>query len=326
VVQDVNYEFDVYASDIVEAILSTSLVVADCRTDSHAGQADSDVTYCVGIAKAMCKPLIRISSEGAEPYSRILANSHLMFDPSRPGAAVEFRAALGEEMEKLYRNLQYPFLLDPESTDACILQRGALYLGPELWPNLAELLQRSVDLSEVFLSVSRELRVLSQLSCLAWKADQELAKRANQDEGEAYAKERWDDFCSVFRDEYLKIHQLYVEPLYHNRDTIKQDLKAKVAKLGHSCPDSQIHSADRFIDLIIKTVVRFQDCHDDLLRQVAPDGAVWPKGPHWFHNHIGTMITYSREISAHTGVLIKHLLALLGVSPQGGSNNYDFSR
>jgi TIR domain len=225
-------------ADFVQEIRESELVLADCRPENGTGQISPYVAYQLGMAHALGKPTVLITTD-TMPVETQIPSAAGQFLPAMEtvkiaaGAAQDLTAPVTKAIQAICRQVEAPFLIDKKVKGMQVLSADLKHLRSKHWPQFHRILSFGLKTH----SESNTLReqsnsFLAFTSQLAGWVLSERGQQRNENATAARSKDLTEKY-NAFRLHHQKWEETYYADFQLQRaviDSTFEDLKPHLGK------------------------------------------------------------------------------------------------
>jgi hypothetical protein len=314
VLADANLE--IYDSSPITGVRAASVVVADCTIDAKCKKPDPYVTFALGLAYAIGKPILIVTNEPLEwkALFRFHPNDIIKYDPTKLGEVeVNYDAQIEQEVaegiEKLIDNQRHPFLIDEgRDHDIAVAFADVFSLRVSFWKRFREILRFHLCIQRMLREASGTLDHLFYLMPTVYREMTALGQLARPGNTWRLFEEAYTQFQV---DHHAKLEGRLTE-MEENRVDVRAAFEVLIQGTRGQVRDLLQKSCDHFEQL--NSVLRFfADACRELRNVVVNDRTQDRRAlAICLKTDIATLASVMTDIEDHSSKMTHSLLELIG--------------
>ena len=163
---------DVYSPEVVVAIRSATVILADGTPHPETKKPDADVMYETGVAEAFAKPMIFVSTPqtNALPLPIFVCNgtcSRIEYDPNEVNFAGRLREALASRLREIVRGLRPPHLLPNNNLGLSVAYSEIHHHRAVFWQPFEQIIHYGLSIKKEFAEILKPVHKMQQIIDLA---------------------------------------------------------------------------------------------------------------------------------------------------------------
>jgi hypothetical protein len=191
---------NVYAPDVAVAIRSATVILADGTPHPETKKADADVMYEVGLAQALAKPTVFVSTprSTALPLPIFVCGgktcSHVEYDRSEVNFAGPLRQKVADRLREILGGMRPPHLIFDNDMGLRVAYSEVHHHRAEFWQPFEQIMNFGLTIKRMFGEILKHVYKMQQIvdlahaDAMALSATSEASLRQFRDVYEQYCK------------------------------------------------------------------------------------------------------------------------------------------
>ncbi len=323
---------NVYVPDVVVAIRSATVILADGTPHPQTNKSDADVMYEIGLAKAFAKPIILVSTppSSALPLPIFVCKencSRIEYDPDEVNVTGPLREKLANRLRDILQEMRPPHLVPDNNLGLSVAYSEMHRHRAVFWQPFEQIIHYGLTIKRVFAVILKHVHKMQHIIDLA---------RANAVEVEPLADIEVP--LDGFNDAYVQFCEQHVNHI--EKTEIWRPAKTEAAKgfgvldaiseetQGEDGPIQPIvKKARRFYEIVDTYLDEYLNAHDALLSRIkTPADRPLHQVIH-LHSTVEQLARTAELVPANALEMMSKLLELIGMRCEsGGRSDADDAR
>ena len=221
---------DTYNPDLKKAVAGTSILIADCTLNPATGLPDPDVTYQMGLARAMCKPVVIITNQPLSnpaffrtDFDRVVEYTEELLQEDEPNALNTFIEGVRTEIEGCLDQQREPYLVEQRYEGVSVARADVFCMRSTFWGIFPSIQLFGLRIRDVFGHVAPAVYNLLRT---AEVLDEDTMTAGLQ----SHTRRDLEQFRRA-HEEFQSVHQTHAAPLINRPDENGQSVAHAFEKL-----------------------------------------------------------------------------------------------